>query len=408
MFLESFRSDGTNSGDLAQTMVESISTTAGPVYRFTNEFWTSGQRKASSLHEVSYRACFKPQLPRFFIDRLTHPGDIVYDPFCGRGTTLIEAALMGRRVVGNDINPLSRILVLPRLAVPEESEIHERIQQIPVDHESQAEIDLSMFFHPITESEIVSIKNYLAARKASGEEDHIDLWIRMVATNRLTGHSAGFFSVYTLPPNQATSPKRQQIINRKRNQVPEYRNTRELIMKKTKSLLSRVDEAAVSNLRSAALSAQIFSSDSSDTKLIENESIALVVTSPPFLNTVDYSADNWLRCWFNSIDTSKVERRLTVSSSLSEWSDKMQLTFHELHRVVRPGGYVAFEVGEVRRKSILLDEVILPLGRKAGFTCEAIIVNKQQFTKTSNIWGIRNNESGTNTNRIVLFRRENR
>jgi hypothetical protein len=31
------------------------------------EFWTSKQRKANSLHEVSYRACFKPQLPAYFI-----------------------------------------------------------------------------------------------------------------------------------------------------------------------------------------------------------------------------------------------------------------------------------------------------------------------------------------------------
>src|SRR5512140_2994448 len=55
---------------------------------FVNEFWTAKQRQASSLHEVSYRACFKPQLPRFFIERLTKPGEIVYDPFMGRGTTL--------------------------------------------------------------------------------------------------------------------------------------------------------------------------------------------------------------------------------------------------------------------------------------------------------------------------------
>ena len=63
---------------------------------FVNEFWTARQRQASSLHEVSYRACFKPQLPRFFIERLTQPGDVVYDPFMGRGTTLLEAALLGR------------------------------------------------------------------------------------------------------------------------------------------------------------------------------------------------------------------------------------------------------------------------------------------------------------------------
>ncbi|HEY0285095.1 MAG TPA: DNA methyltransferase, partial [Vicinamibacterales bacterium] len=77
------------------------------VETFVNEFWTSKQRVANSLHEVSYRACFKPQLPRFFIDRFTAPGDVVYDPFMGRGTTVIEAALAGRTPAGCDINPLS-------------------------------------------------------------------------------------------------------------------------------------------------------------------------------------------------------------------------------------------------------------------------------------------------------------
>src|SRR6266478_6330482 len=74
---------------------------------FVNEFWTAKQRAASRLHEISYRACFKPQLPRFFIERLTRPGDIVYDPFMGRGTTVLEAALLGRVPCGNDANPLS-------------------------------------------------------------------------------------------------------------------------------------------------------------------------------------------------------------------------------------------------------------------------------------------------------------
>ena len=48
----------------------------------------------------------------------------------------------------------------------------------------------------------------------NGLEDNIDRWIRMVATNRLTGHSPGFFSVYTLPPNQAASQNSQIKINK--------------------------------------------------------------------------------------------------------------------------------------------------------------------------------------------------
>src|SRR5260221_14718467 len=97
---------------------------------YVNEFWTSKQRAASSLHEVSYRACFKPQLPRFFIERLTEPGDSVYDPFAGSGTTLIEAGLLGRIPYGCDVNPLSAVLTRPRLSPPTSEEITERLRQI--------------------------------------------------------------------------------------------------------------------------------------------------------------------------------------------------------------------------------------------------------------------------------------
>ena len=66
----------------------------GTTLKAINEYWTSRQRQANSLHEISYRACFKPQLPEFFIQRLTTGGDAVYDPFMGRGTTPLEALLM--------------------------------------------------------------------------------------------------------------------------------------------------------------------------------------------------------------------------------------------------------------------------------------------------------------------------
>ena len=100
------------------------------VRRFVNEYWTAAQRQAHSIHEVSYRACFKPQLPRFFIASLTVPGDTVYDPFAGRGTTAVEAALLGRGVISNDINPLSKILTEPRLDPPTPEEVEKRLAQI--------------------------------------------------------------------------------------------------------------------------------------------------------------------------------------------------------------------------------------------------------------------------------------
>ena len=156
-------------------------------------FWTAKQRKANRIHEISYRACFKPQLPNFFITQLTEPGDIIFDPFSGRGTTIIEAALLNRPGISNDVNPVSKIFVEPRLTPPKFEEIKDRLEAINLDNSEKAEIDISMFYHPKTEGEIIALRNYLYNRAITGTEDHIDKWIRMVATNRLTGHSKGFF-----------------------------------------------------------------------------------------------------------------------------------------------------------------------------------------------------------------------
>jgi len=377
-----------------------------PVTRSTGEFWTARQRQGSSLHEVSYRGCFKPQLPAYFINLLTAPGDLVYDPFSGRGTTVIEAGLLGRAVAANDVNPLSRLLTRPRFFLPEPAEVKSRLDAIPIDTGAGAETDLSMFFHPGTEAEIASLRNYLLERERAGDLDHLDEWIRMVATNRLTGHSSGFFSVYTLPPNQAVSPTRQIRINQKRNQVPPYRDTRALILRKTLSLLKGVSKIQQSRLRKAGESALFLSGDSRRTPGIGDGTVHLTVTSPPFLDVVQYSSDNWLRCWFNGIDPGTVEKSLTVTRSLPEWRRVMQQTMYELFRITMTGGHIAFEVGEVRGGTVRLDETVVPLGVRAGFSCEGILVNLQDFTKTSHIWGIGNNAHGTNTNRIVVFKKE--
>ncbi|HSA38721.1 MAG TPA: DNA methyltransferase [Methanoregula sp.] len=384
---------------------EDLETGSCVVKRFTGEFWTSRQRQAAPIHEVSYRACFKPQLPRFFIEILTQKGDVVYDPFSGRGTTVIEAALRGRDVIANDANPLSRIMTEPRFFPPSVSVVGKRLEAIHAGNEA-ADTDLSMFYHPDTEKEIVSLRTYLLKRKAGSRDDMIDRWIAMVATNRLTGHSKGFFSVYTLPPNQAVSQKSQQRINRKRSQVPDYRDTHRIILSKTKSLLRRVSDAEIKNLANAGKKAVLLTGDARSTPEIRNESVQLTVTSPPFLDIVQYRDDNWLRCWFNGLDAERIGTHITMARTLEEWTRVMGAVFDELFRITRKGGFVAFEVGEVRKRTIRLEEHVVPLGIAAGFDCPCVIINQQHFTKTSNIWGVDNMSSGTNTNRIVVFRKE--
>ncbi|MFO1477843.1 MAG: DNA methyltransferase [Verrucomicrobiota bacterium] len=370
---------------------------------YINEFWTARQRQAHSLHEISFRACFKPQLPRFFIDRLTRPGDLVYDPFMGRGTTPIEAALLGRVPAGNDISPLSRLMAAPRLAPPQLDAIAARLKSINLHQPGEMPDDLLVFYHPETLEAISSLRRYFAERRAAEKLDSLDAWLEMVCLNRLTGHSAGFFSVYTLPPNQAVSVQSQRKINLKRNQSPPRRDVRSILLKKSKQLLSDLTPANRAALQAAARRARWLTRPADSTPDLKSGSVSLVVTSPPFLNVVQYAEDNWLRCWFAGIDPKSVA--LSTPRRLDAWQEIMIPVFRELRRVLRKGGCIAFEVGEVHAGKTRLEEAVLPCGIEAGLKPELVMVNDQKFTKTANCWGIDNQSKGTNTNRIVLFRK---
>ena len=370
---------------------------------FVNEFWTSRQRAAHSLHEVSYRACFKPQLPRFFTERLTRTGDTVYDPFMGRGTTLLEAALLARIPIGCDINPLSRILVEPRLQPPQIDAVQRRLATIDWATAGEFREDLLAFYHPDTLGEIYALKAYLLQKAEVGPLDIVDGWIRMVAVNRLTGHSPGFFSVYTLPPNQAVSVAAQRKINADRNQVPSRRDVPKLILAKSRSLLSDCDGKTQSVLEDVSGRYQLLTGPAANTPAIESSSVDLVVTSPPFLDVVNYAGDNWLRCWFCGIDPAEIE--LTIRKKIEDWRSAMAQVFVELARVLKPGGHVAFEVGEVRGGRVRLEEHVIPCGIQAGLSLVLVLINSQEFTKTAACWGVDNNRKGTNSNRIVVFRK---
>lgn len=370
---------------------------------FVNEFWTAKQRQASSLHEVSYRACFKPQLPRFFIERLTKLGDVVYDPFMGRGTTLVETALLGRVAWGNDINPLSLTFTRPRLRPPTLDEIAVRLREINLTDYDEFPEALLVFYHRETLREICALKKHFLSRRTDSPLDPVDDWLCMVALNRLTGHSPGFFSVYTMPPNQAVSVQSQRKINAKRRQKPPRRDVAKLILKKSGQLLGDCTSEVRHTLAGVADRVKFLNSSADCTRELPDNSVSLVVTSPPFLDVVDYATDNWLRCWFLGIDPESV--KLTVPRKLEDWRSAMTKVFRELHRMLKPGGHIAFEVGEVHSGKTKLEETVLPCGVAAGLEPVLILINDQKFTKTANCWGVDNNFKGTNTNRIVLFRR---
>ncbi len=207
-----------------------------------------------------------------------------------------------------------------------------------------------------------------------------------------------YFSVYTLPPNQEVSVASQRKINRDRKQIPPFRDAKSLILKKSKSSL-RSGTPPLLNHRAH----KICTASAHDIQPIGNSSASLVVTSPSFLDVVDYKVDNWLRCWFNNIDPDAV--LIWAYRRPEDWCAAMESAFRQLERVLIPGGWVVFEVGEVSQGKIALDTSVVKCGLKAGLNSQMVVINDQNFTKTSHCWGVKNRSKGTNTNRIVVFRK---
>ena len=320
----------------------------------------------------------------------------------GRGTTALEARLNGRIPSGNDINPLSVFLIRPRMNPPSIEEISNCLDTIRFSNNNSKindhELDFLEFFHPKTFNQIRFLRELFLEHLGTGlsVNNPVMDWIRMVCLNRLAGHSSGFFSGRTLPPNQAVSAISQRKINKKYGLIPPQRDLKNIILRKSKSLLRD---------KNASSQTEYFLSTglAENTPHLKDSSVALVVTSPPFLDVVDYSSDNWMRNWFSGLESTA--NIIPTYRSSEEWKFMVKEVLREQVRILKPGGYLVFEVGEIRSRRILLEELVVEASEGLDIECLGVLINSQNFTKTSNIWGIMNGEKGTNTNRIVLFQK---
>jgi len=377
------------------------------VYRkTTGEFWTERQRQMHSLHYVvSYRASFKPELPEYFISRYSQPGDVVLDPFSGRGTTALQANLMDRTAFCSDVNPMAMRIARPKCSPVSVQEVARELDRIPLDPDTPVadEERFAPFYHPRTFRELTGLRTYLQNTDSDAAR-----FIEMVALSRLHGHSSGFFSVYSFP--QISVPLENQTkINERRKQAPEYRPIRERILRKAANSLK---SGRLAEIRAASQANRYEICDARSLSF-PDECADLIVTSPPFLNKADYILDNWLELWFLGIDEEQVRQAVVQTNSLKKWKEFMRAAIMEMGRVLKPSGTAVIEVGEVDVKSetVNLDEVIVEIVaglrlKGCPLDVKEVLIHLQNFTKLANCFKVDNNTKGTNTHRLIVLHRQ--
>jgi len=70
-----------------------------------NTVWSFPERGEWATHDAKYRGNWSPYIPRNLLLRYSAEGEFILDQFAGGGTTLIEAKLLNRNILGVDINP---------------------------------------------------------------------------------------------------------------------------------------------------------------------------------------------------------------------------------------------------------------------------------------------------------------
>lgn len=370
--------------------------------RFTRtetEVWKQDESAAHSLHYlVSWPEAFPSSLPAHFIDKYTVKGDVVLDPFCGSGTTPLEAKLRGRAAVACDLNPLAVKITRAKLDPADLTEVTLRLQMAvmkrPVDT-ATFKRTFAEFYDISTYRELINLREMLA-----GNEDRVSAFIEAVALGILHGHSAGFLSVYT-NPQISLSPEAQLQLNLKRSQAPEYRAVIPRILRKTAVVLR---DGVHSSYRSAQLGGRCVQCDARNLNNLSDGSVNLVITQPPLAGDSIYGSEMWLRNWFARIPPTRVSDSST--GTIEGWLDFMNEVLFELARVVMPGGRAILDLSEIRveNRTILLDEEILKLVEEVlqtFWTPESILIHQE---RTPSVDGTRMRRE-TSRHRILVLRR---
>lgn len=369
------------------------------------------ERKEGSLWEERslthslHQAILTPEITTsemvsYFIDQYSERGHIVLDPFCGAGTTGLEALLMGRIACMSDKHPLAVRMTKAKVEPADLSQITLALQLVNLRRPisiAQFSEPFKPFFDLDTFRELVNLKVHLQESR-----DPTNRFIELLALDLLHGHTAGYFSAYTSPLISVT-PEEQNAMNLKRGSIPDYRATVPRILRKAAGVLR---DGTPSVLTTGVAKSKIVQSDARDLAYMPASSVDLVVTTPPVPFAEDACSQMWIRNWFAGLPTSSAIDR--CHDSVDDWQDFMNETLLELARVTKRGGRAVLDLKEVvhNRQIVLLDDLVLndvQQNLSKFWEPEALYIN---LPKTAQIkHKERDRDKGGAANRVLVLRR---
>jgi DNA methylase len=331
--------------------------------------WKGARRMwGHSLHRLApYNGTFPPALAHYFIQAYSDPGQTVLDPFSGSGTTPLEACLCARIGVGNDPFPYAKVLTHAKVRPLGATEAREAISwlrsSIGNSHGELDNDDIAPFFHPETLSQILSVREFLR-----GQDSDAALFLKALMCGVIHGPSKMFLSL-SMKDTAASSTRYIQKYAREHGLVYPLRDVFESLENKLRRTL--VNPPPV--VKGAALGY-----DARDIG-IEDESVNLIVTSPPYLHVLDYSWNHWVRLWFLGENRLEARSRMFLSGNEPKFMAFMEQALREMYRVLAPESACVVVVGDVRSKSgtgiINLAEKLAPIATKAGFRVRSVIAD---------------------------------
>ena len=310
-----------------------------------------------SIHTMHwFPGNFISQIPSHLIQILSEPGSLVFDPFSGSGTTAIEAVRLGRNAITSDIVSACVFVTSCKLAA----------FQAPMKRAVITEIIAKLAWKHLCESDAIGMQG-------EGADEQLSKWYapRTLAQLRylwklienVQGTDRAILELlfsdvlfFCASPGNKTSTgniRKHHWGWVADNVLPTIRLEHDAIAAFQSRLLDQLNENLP--LESRSSSATVFRQDARRLGMQE-ASVDLVVTSPPYVGVIDYTRANRLlylwKGWQIDLDREKeigARYKRGRISIQQEYLDDMRACWTEVSRVLRPGGFCAVILGESRK-----------------------------------------------------------